>query len=151
MDDVTVEKSTNGSPQPADEDDKKDYPFDGPEPWWWSSFSPVALEGCGCGCLFVPFLFLVTSRKDGSFRIELADLFCFVTLISILSAFRTFWGADLLWIDQVWMAVLIGLGCGVLLALLRQRLAWMFAGLTVVPLMWFFVEMAKQYGKFLSP
>lgn len=142
MDDDHKGEPTENSPE--------SYPFDGPKPWWWDGHINITLESCGCGCLLIPFLFLITSQKDGRLRVELADVMCLITLISVLLAFQTFWAPRLIWVDQVWVALLIGLGCGGILAALRRRAVWLLAGLSGVPLLWFLVEVSRQYAKLLA-
>lgn len=50
----------------------------------------------------------------------------------------------------MWITPLIGLTCGFVLALIRQRLAWVLAGLTGVPLMWVLIAIFKEFGKLLA-
>ncbi len=142
------------SQKPPDENDSDEIKASPGDPWfyhfwprrpWWGKFyedsfnDGTAAEGCGLGCLLLliatPLLVVVTD-KNGDFKIQLVDLFCMTTLIGALCAYQANVADDLIWIDQIWVPLVIGLITGMILALVRQRTVWVFAGPAAVPVMW---------------
>lgn len=137
--------NTQERPQPADDPWYK--PFWPHRPWWGKFYEDsvkngMAAEGCGLGCLFLmvlaPLLIVVTD-KNGEFKVQLVDLFCMTTLIAALCAYQIHFGPDLIWIDKIWIPLVIGFTTGTILAVVRLRPVWILAGTAAVPVMWMLI------------
>ncbi|WP_146117963.1 MULTISPECIES: hypothetical protein [Pirellulaceae] len=119
------------------------------EPWWWDGCAPQTLEGCGVGCLLIlfcyPFLKLVTSDEDGEFRIQWADGIGLIVLICVMLAYEIQWAGQLNFVQQIWISPLIGLTCGGLLAIVRQKPVWFLVGLNFVPIWWLVAAVVRFY------
>ncbi|MFN3148574.1 hypothetical protein [Bremerella sp.] len=120
-------------------------------PWWGKFYEQsfdngTAAEGCGLGCLIMlivaPLLIVVTD-KNGEFKIQLVDLFCMTSLIGVLLAYQVNLEEELISVDKFWIPLAIGLIAGIVLAVLRQRVVWIFAGPAAVPVMWLLVAIGK--------
>lgn len=120
------------------------------EPWWWDGCALQVFDGCGVGCLlivfFYPFLKLTTSEDDGEFRIQWADVIGLIALFSVLLAYEVQWAGQLNMLQQIGVSLLIGLTCGGVIAVLRLKVIWLFVGLNMVPIWWFFAAVVRFYA-----
>ncbi|WDI42245.1 hypothetical protein [Bremerella sp. P1] len=114
------------------------------EPWWSEAIGDFASgyddSGCGCGCLLVflsftlPFLILVTGQ-DGKFKLQFGDLTGMLVLLISVTVFRVNLGPDPTWANGLGVPLLMGVVAGIVMAAVRQRPVWLFAGPISVPFM----------------
>lgn len=138
----TAQEDTNNVPW---------YYFSSKNAPWWSEaigyFIPSYDDdsGCGCGCTIVfltftlPFLILVTGR-DGKFKLQLGDLTGMLVLLISVTIFRVSIGPDLTWASGVGVPLLMGMVAGMVMAAVRQRPVWLFAGPISIPLIILFLD-----------